>query len=298
MTMADYFPGEIRIGGPIPRAVLPELIRAILAAGPSLGDYGRARATQESLEEALRDGRIVELCDEQACGGQFADLEAFLVERGIHFDRHSDARHEFDAQNVHCRGKGPPLVVPATQGGESLIRRQGVLEALDDPSLPAEDKLKAIRQLVASPQLSPLEPIRLLPEEAAVSKGERIANGRPGGVALCVIITVSGGVADVLFKPSGVAVALYDYDVEASDEDDPGISRDPDGQPCCLREWGAAGEVAGCRHWPVVQQAVEGSYSRPWKCPDCGWTVDCSYEDLAEAGSPICLHCDSAMEML
>ena len=160
--MADYFPGEIHIGGPIPRAILPDLIEAIAAQGLSLDGYGEAEATRESLEDAFQEGKIVDLCDVQACYGRFADLEAFLVDRGVHFDRHSDSRYEYDAENVYYRGAEPPLVAPATQAGELLVRCQAVLGILDDGARDNSSKLEAVRGLVAPPQAKPLEPVRLV----------------------------------------------------------------------------------------------------------------------------------------
>jgi len=59
---------------------------------------------------------------------------------------------------------------------------------------------------------------------------------------LQVILAVRGGVAEVLQKPIGVALTLYDYDVEDGGE---GLSRDPDGKTCRLFEWRADVEVAG-----------------------------------------------------
>ena len=116
--------------------------------------------------------------------------------------------------------------------------------------------------------------------------------------SLQVIMTVSGGVGDVLFKSAGVALALYDYDVEGSDEGEPGVSRDPDGQLCCLREWDPSDEIVGSENWPIIKKARNGSYCRTWKCPDCSQTIEHSYEALAEVGTPICSHCDTEMEML
>ena len=40
------------------------------------------------------------------------------------------------------------------------------------------------------------------------------------------------------------------------------------------------------------------SYSRKWKCPDCGKVVDCSYENLAEVGTSYCSDCDIEMQMI
>ncbi len=115
--------------------------------------------------------------------------------------------------------------------------------------------------------------------------------------SLQVIVTISGGVGDVLFKSPGVALTLYDYDVDGADEKEPGVSRDPDGQLCTIRQWDPADDVAGPENWPIVKNAKEASYCRTWKCPDCGKTVEHSYEALAEVGSPICSDCDTEMEL-
>ena len=115
-----------------------------------------------------------------------------------------------------------------------------------------------------------------------------------------VIITVSGGVADVLYKPKGIAISVIDYDVEGSGEDDK-LSKDPDGQQCCISQWPASELVAGNKHWPLVKNArrsVATASSRKWKCPDCRRIISCSYETLAEAGSPYCPDCEAEMELV
>ena len=37
---------------------------------------------------------------------------------------------------------------------------------------------------------------------------------------------------------------------------------------------------------------------RQWYCPDCNRQVSCSYEHLAEVGTPICPNCDVEMRLL
>jgi len=114
---------------------------------------------------------------------------------------------------------------------------------------------------------------------------------------LLVVITVSGGVADVLFKPVGVALSIFDYDVEGEERS----SRDPEGEACSISEWPASERIAPMEPWPMIQKAIQASrrtYSRKWKCPLCGRTVQCSYEDLAEAGSPHCADCDTEMRLI
>ena len=73
----------------------------------------------------------------------------------------------------------------------------------------------------------------------------------PATPAACrVIVTVSGGVADVISKPRGVAVTVYDYDIEDSGE---ALSQDPDGKTCQISEWEAAEAAITPKGWPVGQ---------------------------------------------
>jgi hypothetical protein len=46
-----------------------------------------------------------------------------------------------------------------------------------------------------------------------------------------------------------------------------------------------------------INLGVQGSYSCQWRCPECHQTITCSYDDLAEVGSPYCSDCDDT-EML
>ena len=49
--MSDRYPAEIQIGGPIPRTILVELVKEIVATGASHGDYSGGIVTQESVQE-------------------------------------------------------------------------------------------------------------------------------------------------------------------------------------------------------------------------------------------------------
>ena len=114
-----------------------------------------------------------------------------------------------------------------------------------------------------------------------------------------VIVTVSGGVADVIFKPKGVGVDIFDYDVDR--EDEARLDRDPDGAYCSISHWAPEQAVAFNETWPIVRQAARDATcpcSRQWKCPDCGKTIDHTYEALADVGIPICGDCDCDMEMI
>jgi hypothetical protein len=169
--MADYFPGEIHIGGPIPRRLLKRLIAAIVAEGLSLTNYGDPAATPSTLQKALEAGEIVHLYDDQATYGQFEGLENFLARHRIHFNRHSDSRYEFSAENVYCRGGKRPIVLFATEEGCPLLSCDEVTAILDNASLDDTAKLRAIRRKAAPPEMRPLEPVRLV--SGSEQKGDR-----------------------------------------------------------------------------------------------------------------------------
>jgi uncharacterized Zn finger protein (UPF0148 family) len=39
------------------------------------------------------------------------------------------------------------------------------------------------------------------------------------------------------------------------------------------------------------------STTRTWKCPECGLSLEISYDWLAKHGGPVCEHCDGDMEL-
>ena len=111
------------------------------------------------------------------------------------------------------------------------------------------------------------------------------------------IVVVSGGVADLIFKPAGIAMTLLDYDIDGVEK----TSKDPDGQRCIIAHWDTGSKVISHQHWPIIQQAktdITCRCVRQWKCPDCGKTIDHTYEALADVGIPICGDCDCDMEMI
>ncbi len=123
--MADNFPGEITIGGKVPANLLEEFLGELDSTGAKVGGYDGAEfdaKTAHDLRQALDENGHLFLADAEARYGQFEELEAFCVQHGISFDRHSDARYEFDAENVYFRpGMKGPLVVRSDNDGDDLL---------------------------------------------------------------------------------------------------------------------------------------------------------------------------------
>ena len=120
--MSDYFAGEIEIGGRISRSDLNELIDLIVSE--ELKEDYNDTWTRERLVKAFAAQDSVRLTDDEARYGEFPELEEFLVEHKISFNRHSDARYEYDATNLYYRGEetiGEAAVFFSTQDGNDLI---------------------------------------------------------------------------------------------------------------------------------------------------------------------------------
>ncbi len=111
-----------------------------------------------------------------------------------------------------------------------------------------------------------------------------------------VIISVSGGVANMVFKPLGVAVTIFDYDVDGVEK----VSKDPNGERCTIGHWPSQRKVIANKHWPIIRQARHDATcccTKQWKCPSCNHIIECSYEQIVEIGTPHCPHCEIEMTM-
>ena len=39
-------------------------------------------------------------------------------------------------------------------------------------------------------------------------------------------------------------------------------------------------------------------FTAKWVCPECHWETHWTYEQLVMQGSPVCIHCDTDMEVI
>jgi hypothetical protein len=66
-----------------------------------------------------------------------------------------------------------------------------------------------------------------------------------------ILLSVRGGVAEVMHKPRAVEVVIYEYDVEGTDN----VDQDHDGRPCNIQTYASQTRIKGPKHWPLVQSA-------------------------------------------
>ncbi len=124
--MSDRFATQISIGGKIPRKVAEELCGVISSEGLSLGWDGEPFEPKkpEDLVEADKDTGLT-LYDVERAWGSFDDLEEFLVEHGIAFDRSHEPKYEYDGELVMFRpGMRVAEVFTADTSGKILVRAE------------------------------------------------------------------------------------------------------------------------------------------------------------------------------
>ncbi len=156
--MSDRFPAEITIGGNIPRRLLDELTGMIASESVSL-DWQYAldqSAVRAAIETAAAKCETVRFTDDEACYGQFEELENWLTRHDIDFDRHGDARYEYDGENAYGRGRKRPVIRNSDQSGKDLVSAEEVRKLLVSQAS-TDRKLAQIARLVAvPPALAPI----------------------------------------------------------------------------------------------------------------------------------------------
>ena len=153
--MSDRFYASLEIGGPISRDIVLALAARISAAGLLYPD--------EALEHHINDDGLLTVEDDQAAYGEFPELEAWLEEQGIEFDRHSSGYFDLLPEWVSFR-KGQGRIVHLLDGqGDQVIGHRDVQQVLARAnSLPA---LQAALVEILGPKVSPLKPINIVPKE-------------------------------------------------------------------------------------------------------------------------------------
>ena len=149
--MSDRFHASLKIGGPVSKGLIPALADQLANAGLLFTDAFPAQHIDE-------DGLLV-LEDEQAPYGEFPELETWLEEHDIEFDRHSSGYFDLLPEWV-CFRRGQGRIVHLLDGGgDEIISHRDIRHALAEATtLPA---LQASITRLLGPEVPPLKPINL-----------------------------------------------------------------------------------------------------------------------------------------
>ena len=178
--MSDHMAAEIGIGGKVPISLVPDLCAAIAQERISRtwGDGNFRPESEEELTEAFTENddglRLLWLCDDEACYGEFGALEAFLEKHRIPFRRRREGMCEHEPLIVEYRPETGVLAFHADNAGRAVIPVDGfrpvekiLAEAVDqdrnssgETMALVEAALKLLREHLP-PSVPPLEPFEI-----------------------------------------------------------------------------------------------------------------------------------------
>ena len=129
--MSDRIAAEIYIGGQVKRSVISALLEAIEREGLEQ-DWGLALPrleTEEALLKRVNDEGVLRFYATYALWGELRDLEDFLTEHCIAFDRHHGPYGEYSGETRRYRpGMKKPVSCLADDGGNFLIEAGAVAD--------------------------------------------------------------------------------------------------------------------------------------------------------------------------
>jgi hypothetical protein len=120
--MAERMAAEIHVGGKITPELAEELCGCLRTAGVQ-PEYGSGHFEPQNASELLqaKDGDHLRFYDDEATWGEFADLEEFLEEHGIPFDRYSDGKYEYDCEVKRFRPEIGVSICVTNKSGLSMV---------------------------------------------------------------------------------------------------------------------------------------------------------------------------------
>src|SRR5664280_895511 len=99
--MADRMPGEIWIGGKLPRSLLDEFPISDLKL--DFDETPFDATTEEGILSARDEDGLLHFADCEANWGEFAELEGWLREYNMPFRRHSSGKYGYMPELVESR---------------------------------------------------------------------------------------------------------------------------------------------------------------------------------------------------
>jgi hypothetical protein len=162
--MADNFWGEIEIGGPVPRSIVPRLLE--FAREPATG-YTADELTTANLPRLFKEfdaaTGYLHLEDPDARYGQFEDLETFLLETSIGYNRRSDGKYEFTPEEARFRpGMDGPTFRLMSHEHAPLVDLHEVEQARQLLEAGCVSKALAKLREVIGPDVPELPPLEIL----------------------------------------------------------------------------------------------------------------------------------------
>lgn len=170
--MSDRSASKIQIGGRLPVSKVEELVDLITAQGAGEnweGGFDSVKDAEEWIRKADWDKTYLELVDNEACGGEMDDIEAFCRENKLTYCMHSSAcLGAYDCSIVFWRpGWKQRTTFDSNEDYEVLVRLDVLDRALkEDPQMSLRKMVQRLRR--RSPEIPPLQLIDEASPERAV----------------------------------------------------------------------------------------------------------------------------------
>lgn len=177
--MADHFTGIIRIGGQVTAEQwkrMAELEELLVFIDPETKQKTEGAPPLYDGEVYMSEGAIA-VDDPQAGGGMFFNLENYLVEQGIPFDRFSSADYGYDAMEASFRvGMEKPLECISTTDGDVTVLVSTVLKVFGDGKAMDDLSEEDLDDLGYGWRLAMLRQEQPLPEFEYYPLGDEVAS--------------------------------------------------------------------------------------------------------------------------
>ncbi len=145
--MSDRMAAEIWIGGKLPRSLLDEFPISDLRL--DWDEHPVDATSEQGILSARDESGLLHFADCEAAYGEFAELEGWLREHNIPFQRQSCGKYEYDPCFVEFRpdlpGK-PDRYTLTTQESAPVICREEIEKALQSMAKLVEDKKLSARK--------------------------------------------------------------------------------------------------------------------------------------------------------
>jgi hypothetical protein len=170
--MADRMPGEIWVGGKLPRSLLDEFPISDLKL--DFDETPFDATTEEGILSARDENGLLHFADCEAAWGEFGVLEDWLREHNMPFRRRSAGKFDYLPELVDSRPDlGEEVQTIATDSGEPLVCKSELLSIVEKMAelrrsdRPLDAQVRAWKRLTGKlaklvpPTLPPLPPFEI-----------------------------------------------------------------------------------------------------------------------------------------
>jgi hypothetical protein len=163
--LGEWFNASVRIGGKMPRSLLPDLLDAIEQDGGGL-DWDEGGITEADLIAAVAPNESLLITNPQASYGQMDAIEAFCRENGLAFRSACDAHYELAGEVHHWRPGFERVLSAGADNDGNVYATLAELVASLNAGCTLADVVEVLRQRDGEHDFPPFELVARRPRRA------------------------------------------------------------------------------------------------------------------------------------